>query len=132
MLHSMSAPTIVRPGLICLSTLVMSGVSFSSPPAAPSALPGAEWTMPAGDYASTRYSTLSAINSSNVAKLKVDFTFSTGVDRGQEAAPIVVGHTMFVVAPFPNTVFALDLSKPGAPLLWKYEPHPESAAQGVA
>jgi PQQ-dependent dehydrogenase (methanol/ethanol family) len=39
---------------------------------------------------------------------------------------------MYVVTPFPNYVYALDLSKPGAPQKWKYQPHPEPAAQGVA
>ncbi|MGA0585534.1 methanol/ethanol family PQQ-dependent dehydrogenase [Dyella sp. KRB-257] len=98
---------------------------------APQAVDG-DWTMPAGDYASTRFSPLAQINRNNVRQLKVVFTFSTGVDRGQEAAPIVVGDTMYIVTPFPNILYALDLSKPGAPLKWKYEPHPEPAAQGVA
>jgi lanthanide-dependent methanol dehydrogenase len=91
-----------------------------------------EWPMAPGDYANTRYSGLDEIGRGNVAKLQVAFTFSTGVNRGQEAAPIVVGDTMYVVSPFPNVLFALDLSKPGAPVKWKYEPKPEPASQGVA
>jgi PQQ-dependent dehydrogenase (methanol/ethanol family) len=91
-----------------------------------------EWPMAARDYANTRFSALDQINAANVAKLKVAFTFSTGIDKGQEAAPIVVGDTMYVVAPFPNTLFALDLSKPGAPQKWKFEPNPHAHAQGVA
>jgi alcohol dehydrogenase (cytochrome c) len=59
-------------------------------------------------------------------------TFSMGVDRGQEAAPLVVGTTLYVVSPYPNVLYALDLSKPGMPLKWKFEPHPSAAAQGVA
>jgi PQQ-dependent dehydrogenase (methanol/ethanol family) len=39
---------------------------------------------------------------------------------------------MYVVAPFPNYLYALDLSKPGAPLKWKFEPNPNASAQGVA
>ncbi len=38
---------------------------------------------------------------------------------------------MYVVTPFPNILYALDLKKPGA-MKWKYEPKPASAAQGVA
>ncbi|MBB4125965.1 PQQ-dependent dehydrogenase (methanol/ethanol family) [Xanthomonas translucens] len=91
-----------------------------------------DWPMPSLDYANTRYSPLHAIDTANVAALRVEFTFSTGIDRGQEAAPIVVGDTMYVVTPYPNVVFALDLSKPGAPLKWKYAPPPLPAAQGVA
>jgi PQQ-dependent dehydrogenase (methanol/ethanol family) len=91
-----------------------------------------EWPMAARDYASTRYSPLDQITAANVRKLQVAFTFSTGVDRGQEAAPIVVGNTMYVVAPFPNYLYALDLTRPGAPMKWKFEPNPDARSQGVA
>lgn len=91
-----------------------------------------DWPMAAHDYASTRYSPLTQVTTSNVSELKVEFTFSTGVNRGQEAAPIVVDDTMYLVTPWPNVVYALDLTRPGAPQKWKYEPHPEPAAQGVA
>jgi PQQ-dependent dehydrogenase (methanol/ethanol family) len=91
-----------------------------------------EWPVAARDYANTRFSPLDQINTANVRNLKVAFTFSTEVDRGQEAAPIVVGNTMYVVAPFPNYLFALDLTKPGAPMKWKFEPNPDARSQGVA
>ena len=91
-----------------------------------------QWTRPARDYASSRYSALSEINTSNVAQLRPVVTFSTGVLRGQEAAPIVVNNTMYVITPFPNFVYALDLTKPGAPVKWTYKPKPLAAAQGVA
>ncbi|MBV8903824.1 MAG: PQQ-dependent dehydrogenase, methanol/ethanol family, partial [Acidobacteriia bacterium] len=41
-------------------------------------------------------------------------------------------NTMYIVTPFPNTLYALDLTKPGAPIKWQYEPKPVTAAQGVA
>jgi PQQ-dependent dehydrogenase (methanol/ethanol family) len=91
-----------------------------------------QWVMPAKNYASTRYSTLDEINAGNAARLKVAWTFSTGVVAGHEAAPLVVGSTMFLVTPFPNLVFALDLTQPGAPMKWKYDPETLSAAKGVA
>lgn len=103
-----------------------------APPAAAAPPDDGQWTMPAKNYASTRYSELADINEDNVRNLQVAFTFSTGVNKGQEAAPLVVGNTMYIVTPFPNIVYALDLSKPGAPMKWKYEPNPEPAAQGVA
>jgi PQQ-dependent dehydrogenase (methanol/ethanol family) len=90
-----------------------------------------EWPMVAGDYANTRFSSLNQITAANVGRLQVSWTFSTGVLRGQEAAPIVVGQTMYVVTPFPNILHALDLTNPGA-TRWSYEPKPASAAQGVA
>jgi glucose dehydrogenase len=70
------------------------------------------------------------INTSNVGSLKVAWTFDTGVARGQEAAPIVANNTMYVIAPWPNALFALDLTKPGGPLKWKFEPNPSPAAKG--
>jgi lanthanide-dependent methanol dehydrogenase len=39
-----------------------------------------------------------------------------GVNRGQEAAPIVAGDTMYVLTPYPNILDALDLTRAGAPL----------------
>src|SRR3569623_3392250 len=64
--------------------------------------------------------------------MQVAFTFSLGVDKGQEAAPIVANNTMYVVSAFPNQVYALDLTKPGAPVKWEYQPNPATASQGVA
>ncbi|HWQ36664.1 MAG TPA: methanol/ethanol family PQQ-dependent dehydrogenase [Blastocatellia bacterium] len=91
-----------------------------------------QWPMAAGNFANTRYSGLSEITTGNAGQLKLAWTFSTGLVRGHEAAPLVVGSTMYVVTPFPNYLYALDLTKPGAPLKWKYDPKPASAAQGVA
>jgi PQQ-dependent dehydrogenase (methanol/ethanol family) len=79
------------------------------------------WAMPTGDYANTRYSKLNQINKDNVKNLQVKWTFSTGVLRGHEGGPLVIGDVMYVHAPFPNTVFALDLNNDGK-ILWKYEP----------
>ena len=101
---------------------------------APAASPADDgnWTMPGKDYASSRFSGLSQVTPANVGHLQVAFTFSTGTTEGFEAPPLVVGSTMYVVAPWPNNVFALDLSQPGAPAKWVYEPKPAAAAKGVA
>ena len=80
-----------------------------------------QWVMQQGDDANTRYSKLNQINAANVKKLQVAWTFSTGVLRGHEGGPLVVGDTMYVHTPFPNTVYALDLNNEGK-ILWKYEP----------
>ena len=64
----------------------------------------AYWVMPLRDYASTRYSDLGQINKSNVGDLQVAWTFSTGVLRGHEGGPLVVGDTMYIHTPFPNIV----------------------------
>lgn len=107
------------------------GASGATADFAPNDPPG-EWRRQARDYANTRYSPLDQINTANVARLKVAWSFSDGIPYGHEAAPLVVGSTMFVVTPYPNIAYALDLSKPGAPIKWKYEPHPDPVAIGKA
>jgi lanthanide-dependent methanol dehydrogenase len=89
-----------------------------------------QWVMPAKNYASTRFSGLNQINAENVKDLKVAWTFSTGQTAGHEAAPIVVGNTMYVVTPWPNILYALDTSN-GA-LRWSYDPGTSRASKGVA
>ncbi|TFF21946.1 PQQ-dependent dehydrogenase, methanol/ethanol family [Jiella endophytica] len=82
---------------------------------------GSQWVMPTGDYANNRYSSLDKINKDNVANMVPAWSFSTGVLRGHEGNPLVIGDTMFVHTPFPNIVYALDLKDEGT-IKWKYEP----------
>jgi PQQ-dependent dehydrogenase (methanol/ethanol family) len=89
-----------------------------------------QWTMPAKNYASTRYSRLDEIDTENVARLQQVWSFSTGLTAGHEAAPLVVEDTMYVVTPYPNVLYALDLLD-GA-LKWSHKPAPSRSAQGVA
>src|SRR5215207_8066080 len=91
-----------------------------------------DWPIASKDYAGWRFADLGDITAANVGNLKVAFTFSTGLVRGHEAAPVVVGGTMYIVTPYPNIVYALDLTKPGAAVKWKFEPKPLAAAQGLA
>src|SRR5437588_84156 len=80
-----------------------------------------QWVMPTGNYANWRYSELNQINKDNAKNLRPLWTFSTGVLRGHEGGPLVIGDVMYVHTAFPNNVFALDLNKNGQ-ILWKYEP----------
>jgi PQQ-dependent dehydrogenase (methanol/ethanol family) len=80
-----------------------------------------QWVMQTGNYANQRYSELNQITKDNVGKLQVAWTFSTGVLRGHEGGPLIIGDVMYVHTPFPNIVYALDLNNDGA-ILWKYEP----------
>jgi lanthanide-dependent methanol dehydrogenase len=91
-----------------------------------------QWLMAAKNHAGTRFSGLDEIDTGNAGRLRVAWTFSTGVAAGHEAAPLVVGSTMYLVTPFPNFVYALDLAQPGAPVKWMYDPKPLAAARGVA
>jgi PQQ-dependent dehydrogenase (methanol/ethanol family) len=108
------------------------GPNKAVPPPQSSPADDGNWTMPGKDYASTRFSGLNQINPGNVGKLQVYSTFSTGTTEGFEAPPLVVNNAMYVVAPWPNNVFALDLTKPGSPTKWIYKPNPSAAAKGVA
>jgi len=91
-----------------------------------------EWPMAARDPANSRFSPLDQITTGNADRLRVAFTFPLGVERGQEAAPIVVGDTMYIVTPFPNYLYAIDLGKPEARLKWKFDPKADAGSQGVA
>jgi lanthanide-dependent methanol dehydrogenase len=80
-----------------------------------------QWAIPTGDYANTRFSKLDQINAQNAQDLHPVWSFSTGVLRGHEGNPLVIGDVMYLSTPFPNNVFALDLNNNGR-ILWKYEP----------
>lgn len=91
-----------------------------------------DWTMPAKDYGATRYSSLAQITPSNASRLHLVWNFSTGVLGGHEGQPLVVNHTMYVVTPFPNVLYAFDLAQDGYPLRWKYRPEVSPTALGTA
>jgi glucose dehydrogenase len=91
-----------------------------------------EWTMTGRDYSLQRFSPLKQITTSNVAELRPVWSFSTGTLRGHEGNPLVIGTTMYVNTSFPNIVYALDLSKPGAPQIWKYVPNQSPDAIPIA
>jgi PQQ-dependent dehydrogenase (methanol/ethanol family) len=78
------------------------------------------WAMQAGDMYNQRYSKLNQINTGNVGKMQVAWTFSTGVLRGHEGSPLVVDGIMYLHSPFPNKVFAINLEDQS--IIWKYEP----------
>lgn len=135
--------------LVLAAVAVWTSVTYRSPGEAPATDPGSRralavpapsasppddgnWTMPGKDYAHTRYSALNQVTAANVGQLKLAWKFSTGVKEGFEAPPLVVNNTMYVLTPWPNILFALDLTKPGAPVKWKFEPKPAKMARGRA
>ncbi len=79
-----------------------------------------------------RYSSLNEITATNVKNLRPAWTLSTGVLRGHEGAPLVLGSTMYVHTPFPNPVLALDLAGEGAPIKWKYTPKQDPEVVPIA
>ncbi len=79
------------------------------------------WCIQQHDYAGHRYSTLDQINTKNAGSLQVAWTFATGVLRGHEGSPVVIGSMMYLHTPFPNIVFALNLDDENK-IIWKYTP----------
>jgi alcohol dehydrogenase (cytochrome c) len=76
------------------------------------------WLMTRGRYQGWSYSDLDQINTSNVKNLVPVWSFSTGVDSGHEAPPIVNNGIMFVATPY-NQVLALDAAT--GDLIWRYK-----------
>ena len=107
--------------LLSATALSLSAPAFANESVLKAEKDPKQWVIQAGNYANTRYSELNQINEANVGKLAPAWSFSTGVLRGHEGAPIVVGDVMYVHTPFPNNVYALDLNNEGK-ILWKYEP----------
>ena len=91
-----------------------------------------QWVIQRKNYSATGYSGLTQINKKNVRNLKVAWSFSLGTLQGQEGAPLVVGTTMYAHSSFPNHVYALDLTKEGAPMKWRYTPRQNKRATAVA
>ncbi|HJR35018.1 MAG TPA: hypothetical protein VJ817_08735, partial [Gemmatimonadales bacterium] len=85
----------------------------------PGTAPGA-WPSAGRDDALTRFSPLNQITLENVGSLRPVWSFSTGVLGAHEGNPLVVGSMLYLETPHPNTVYALDLAQPGAPIAWKY------------
>src|SRR5690606_18970766 len=73
------------------------------------------------NYQGWNFSPLNRINEHNVQNLQVKWTFQLGVTDSLEAPPLVVGSTMYILTPKPNTVYALDLANEGY-LKWSYRP----------
>ena len=91
-----------------------------------------QWTRPGRDFGATRYSGLDEITAENVERLRPTWTFSTGVLGGHEGQPLVVGDTLYAVTPYPNVLYAFDLSEEDYPLRYKYRPDVNPASVGVA
>ncbi|HUJ52276.1 MAG TPA: PQQ-binding-like beta-propeller repeat protein, partial [Steroidobacteraceae bacterium] len=84
------------------------------------------WAAPGGDQALTRHSKLNTINTSNVGKLQMVWSQSSGTLRGHEGQPLVVTvggkPMMYMESGWPNIIQAIDLSDPDHPKeVWNYK-----------
>ena len=111
-------------GIAAVAVMVASGAAVADADLDQKASNPANWAMQAGDYANHRWSDLKQIDASNVGKLQVAWTLSTGVLRGHEGSPLVIGDMMYIHTPFPNNVYAVSLKD--QTFKWKYEPKQDS------
>lgn len=115
---------------LCIAGVIMAtGHAQADPMLDKAAADPANWAMQAGNIQNHRYSELKQITSENVKDLQVAWTFSTGVLRGHEGGPLVIGDTMYVHSPFPNKVFAINLEDHS--MIWKYEPKQDPSVIAV-
>ena len=111
----------VRVVLLAAAATAVAGIASANDGVLQASADSSNWAMQLGNYEGQRYSTLDQINTGNVGDLQVKWTFSTGVLRGHEGGPIVIGDIMYVHTPVPNIVYALDLNDDGR-IIWSYEP----------
>lgn len=85
------------------------------------AAPGnnADWLTHGRTYDEQRFSPLSRIDQTNVAKLKLAWFYDFDTTRGQEATPLVIDGAMYVTSAW-SKVFALD-ARSGREL-WRFDP----------
>ena len=116
--------------LITASTTVLSTALQAAPDLDRAMHNPNNWAHPRGQYNNQGYSALSQINTNNVKDLKLAWTFSTGVNRGHEGAPLVIDGVMYVHTAFPNNIYALDLNN-NQKILWSYFPKQEPSVQAA-
>ena len=88
------------------------------------------WVHPRGQHDNQAYTKLNQVNKGNLKNLKMAWTFATGVNRGHEGSPVVVGNMMYVHTAFPNNVYALDLND-NQKIVWSYFPKQDPSVQAV-
>jgi lanthanide-dependent methanol dehydrogenase len=108
-----------------LAMVAVTGIAQANSDVEKNIANSANWAMQAGDMYNQRYSKLNQITAANVGKMQVAWTFSTGVLRGHEGSPLVIGDMMYLHSAFPNKVFAMDLNT--QTIKWKYEPKQDPA-----
>ena len=117
------ASRLLIPGLILggLATpLIVLGAATASPA-------NIDWPAYLGDKERSHYSTLQHINRSNVAQLKVAWTYDTG-DKGEyQANNLIVAGVLYTASPT-RKVIALDAANGRE--LWKWDPRSERPGAG--
>ncbi|MGH8751253.1 MAG: PQQ-dependent dehydrogenase, methanol/ethanol family, partial [Burkholderiales bacterium] len=108
------------PLVLAALALAVPGLALANSDSAALQKDSKNWAHANGNYYQWRHSDLKQINAGNVKSMKVAWTFSTGVLRGHEGGPLVIGDTLFIHSAFPNKVFSINLAD--QTINWKYEP----------
>ncbi|MEZ4352616.1 MAG: PQQ-dependent dehydrogenase, methanol/ethanol family [Myxococcota bacterium] len=88
-----------------------------------------EWPSHGRSYLEQRYSPLSQIDTTNVGRLGLAWSFDLGSDRGVEATPLVADGTLYVTGPW-SVLHAIDAAT-GEPR-WTYDPQvPRGYARSI-
>lgn len=111
---------VLRSVVVASAVSLVPGLTFANSEVEKLTSDPANWSIWGGDYAGTRFSELEQINKDNVGNLQVAWTFSTGVLRGHEGGPLIVGDAMYIHTPFPNKVYRIDQKE--QTVVWEYEP----------
>lgn len=85
----------------------------------------ADWPLHGGDVRSQRFSQLKDIDSGSVRRLGLAWSHDLETDRGQEATPIMVGRTLYVVSAY-DVVTALDAVN--GKVKWQFDPDVRAAS----
>jgi lanthanide-dependent methanol dehydrogenase len=117
-------------GLVAGATLALPMVASAAADQEAAMKDSNNWLHPRGQHNNQGYSALAQINKGNVKNLKAAWTFATGVNRGHEGSPVVVGNMMYVHTAFPNNVYALDLND-NQKIVWSYFPKQDPTVQAV-
>lgn len=109
---------------------VIAGAPAASPSAPAVEASDKDWPVYNGGPSGDHYSTLTQINRSNVAKLKIAWQFETGEKGGIETNPIIVGRVLYTFTTS-QKVMALYAAT-GSPI-WKFDSgiHSAQVARGV-
>jgi quinohemoprotein ethanol dehydrogenase len=100
--------------IVGIGALVFAGVCIGA-----KVQPRADWPSIGHDFAGTRSSPLTMINSANVSQLGLAWTYDLESTRGVEATPIVVNGVMYVTAPW-AVVHAIN-ARTGR-RIWTFDP----------
>ncbi|HKH21258.1 MAG TPA: methanol/ethanol family PQQ-dependent dehydrogenase, partial [Gammaproteobacteria bacterium] len=109
-----------KPCVAAVAAFAVSGAAFGNSELIKLSQDPANWAMWGGNYSGDRYSELDQINTGNASKITPVWSMSTGVLRGHEGGPLVIGDTMWIATPFPNKVLSINLNDES--INWTYEP----------